>query len=278
MPAAHVKIPAPRGGTWALCEQLAEGDKVTPALRKEALAQAASFLGGNPALLARFTGSTPAKVSALAARVAAPPAGVAETSKLMAEILVLAEKAAEFLETYGSDEAKPAAKAAKPAVKAAKKPAKPAGGLKASAKPRAAAAAAAAAPAKAKKAAKAVDVEAVVKELVKQAAADFEEDAVAELVKGVTSIASAKKGKKAAPAKAAAPAKKSAAVAKKAAAKPAKAAAKKVRRAGCARCRRSALQAASCAPFHSHCPPCPSLLPPPPPALCWPQVAAAKRK
>ena len=262
MPAAHVKIAAPRGGTWALCEQLAEGDQVTPALRKEALAQAASFLGGSPAVLAKLTGATAAKISALAARVAAPPASVPETSKLMAEILELAEKAAAYLESYDD----------KPAAKAAKKPAKAAGGLKASAKSRAAAAAAApakkAAAAPAKK--KAVDVDAMVKELVKQAAADFEEDAVAELVKGISSIASGKKAKKAqgkkAPVKAvkAAPKKKAAAAPKKAAAAP-----KKVRR--LARLRPRPPRAP-----RTHSLPPPPLHPHAPPSSL--QAAAAKRK
>ncbi len=200
-----------------MCEAIAEGDAVTPALRKEALSQASHFLAADGrAILAKLTGSTPAKLAALAARVAKPPAGAADTAKLMAEILALAEAAADYLTSMGADEAEggEALTTGKAAVKATKAPAKAAGGLKANSKPKAAKAAAAAAKPKAKAAKKPLDVEAMVKELVKEATADFESGAVAELVKAVSAQKQPKKAAKPAAKAAAKPAAKPVAAAK----------------------------------------------------------------
>jgi hypothetical protein len=214
---SHVVIAAPTGGNWEVCAKIAKAEAVAPALRKEALAQATKFLE-NPSALALLTGATPAKLTSLASRVANPPAGAAETSKLMAEILTLAEKARSFLEDLKEEEEGGAAKQAAPkkpavAVKATKKAPLPTGGLKAAAAPKASKAKAGA---KASSKGKALDVQKIVAELVKEAKADFAEDAVAALVDGVKSIAAPKKKA------AAAPKKKAAAAPKKAKAAPKK--------------------------------------------------------
>ena len=191
MPAAAaaktIKIAAPTGGNWEKIAKISSGTGVTPALRKEAFSQAASFLS-NPAALSKLTSTTPAKLAALAAKVAQPPTGAAETSKLMGEILALAEKAAAFLSSLEDGDAK----AAQPAAKATKKP-KAAGGLKANSKPAKEKAAGGAK--------KAIDVQAMIKELVAEAKADFAADAVQELAKAITSSTKPKKAavKKAAP-------------------------------------------------------------------------------
>ena len=194
MPAAAaaktIKIAAPTGGNWEKIAKIAgSGAGVTPALRKEAFSQATAFLA-NPAALSKLTSTTPAKLAALAAKVAQPPTGAAETSKLMGEILALAEKAAAFLSSLEDEEGAP--KAAQPAAKATKKP-KAAGGLKANSKPAKEKAAGGAK--------KAIDVQKMIKELVAEAKADFAADAVEQLAKAITSSTKPKKAaaKKAAP-------------------------------------------------------------------------------
>ena len=211
--AGTVAIKAPSGGAWEVAAKIAGDEKVTPALRKQALATATTFLE-NP-VLPFLTGVTPAKLKALTAQVANPPPGTADTSKLMKEILGLAEKARAFLESAEEEEEEEGGGGAAPAaraVKAAKKPAAAARkGVKAAAKSASAKAKAAGAKKPAAKAGKPLDVAALVQDAVKSSGKAFEASALKELVKGATSMAaSAKQAPKAAKkaAKAKAPAKK----------------------------------------------------------------------